>query len=341
MKRSVLASVVAATAAVTLTLTGCGGEGGGSADAGTIVLGGQPTADYLPVHVAAAEGMFEDAGLDVTVVPLTGAGTVVTSLSNRSIDVVDQSPIVAAKYNQDGGDARLFCGTTDRQWGTIVRKAGTDPAAAGDDWKAAVRSWKGLSFGVPTLQGAVHFWVLDILAEAGLEPNDLNFVATGAGEAALTTLDAGQVDLMWTWPFMTQMLGDRGEVVLDVAEQAPDAIKNQMQGSWIANAEWLEKNPETARKFCDTMATAIEFIQDPANAEKVMPVLKDEFGVSQEVAESALAPDGPMNRLTTELSCGNLSLALDSAVRHGQLAATPEQTCGTLLHATSQATETN
>ncbi|AWH93080.1 hypothetical protein A6035_13880 [Dietzia lutea] len=284
--------------------------------------------------------MFEEAGLDVTTVPMTGAGTVVTALSNNSIDVVDQSPIVAAKYNQDGGEARLFCGTTDRQWGSIVRAAGGAPAIAdGEDWKEAVRSWKGMSFGVPVLQGAVHFWTLDIIEEAGLSSDDLDFIATGVGEAALSSLETGQVDLLWTWPFLTQMLGDRGEVVFDVAEQAPDQISDQMQAGWIANARWLDENPDAAQAFCETMESAIDFVQNPANASEVEPILQDAFGVDGQTAALALAEDGPMIRLTTTLSCNSLMLALEGAVRHGQVAETPEQNCDTLLSPVAAAEE--
>lgn len=322
-------AILAVPVMTALSLTACGSDEGRD---GAIVIGGQPTADYTPLYVGMQEGLFEEAGLDLSVVPLTGAGTAVTSLTNRSIDIVDQSPLVAARANQDGSNLRLICGTTDGHWTSVMKKAGSGiPVATDDNWESAVQQWKGLSIGVPTLNGAVHYWVVDILEAAGLSEQDVTFVASGAGESAITTLTSDQVDLLLTFPFMTQTIGDRGEVVFDLRTQGPEDLQNQTNGAWMAEEEWLDENPELAEKFCATMDTAITFTQDAANADIVRNVIGREFGIDGAAADAAFADNGPINRFSTELTCPGVELVLDSALTHNLLAEEPAQSCDTLL----------
>lgn len=343
MRRSILKTVVAMTASA-LLLTACGGdssETGGSPETGseptaagetrTLVMGGQPTADYTPLYVALEEGMFADAGIDLELVSLTGAGTALTALSNNSIDMVNQSPVAVASANQAGADYRYHCGTADTQWGVLLATPDSGIAPADEGWEATVQSWEGLKVGVPTLEGAVQYWVFELAEAAGLGGDALEYIPVGVGESAITALTNGDIDLLYSFPFQTEIVGDRAEVVIDLSSEGPESLTKAMFGGWLATQSWLEDNPDLADAFCEVMGQAIDFVGDPSNLETVKSVMQQQYGLEGEPLQLATGEGGPLSNLSTDLSCERLQLALESAVRYGLLDAEPAQSCDTLL----------
>jgi ABC-type nitrate/sulfonate/bicarbonate transport system substrate-binding protein len=254
-------------------------------------------------------------------------------MSNGSIDVVDASPFTVAKANQEGMDLRFFCGTLNVNWPGYLAPAGTDLASADDaGFETAVQGLRGKTIGVGAIGGGQQAISDSILGSAGVEPSEVQYVAVGFGEGAIGQLEAGNVDVVLTYPFLTQQAGDRGTVIVDVPEHAPDELRGAMNAGWVAPKDWLDANPEAAEAFCDALGDGVSFVQDAENATRTEEILSERFGLSGVSVEDDLLGEGkPLSLLTNELDCGSLEQALAIGLEQAQFAAEPAQTCDNLL----------
>ena len=119
-----LAVMILAVAAV-FALAGCGGSGSGDegaaadapeaadeqslldVDPGPVKIGTLATEDILPMWVAAEEGLFADAGLDVEVVPFQSATELIAGVTSGDVQMAMTDPMVTASMYAGGTDVRI------------------------------------------------------------------------------------------------------------------------------------------------------------------------------------------------------------------------------------------
>lgn len=291
-----------ALAAVVTLAAGCaqGGEQTTTPDAegiSAISMAADGSATLAPAYVGVEEGIFEKHGIELEMLSMAGAPASLSALNADSLSIVGQTPTTVAQAREQGIDVQAFCTMNPVDWTGYIALADSPlPTAEEVGYEEAVRALEGKTIGIAARGSGTEIISNATLESVGMSPEDVNYVAVGFGEGALTNLYEGNVDALVTYPFMTQQGAERTKSVLDLATDAPAERYEVTSAVYFAKSSWLEANPDLALAWCDALQESMDFVIDPANWSAVEPVIERVYGIREpEVMDAVLADDGPLS----------------------------------------------
>lgn len=216
---------------------------------------------YGLIHLADKEGFFEDNGVSVDVRTMQDKAATAAAMATGRLDGWATTVDTFVFYDVEKVGARQVLAVDFSQGGEgIVASAGIDNVA--DLAGKTVAADEGSS---------TYFFMLNVLADAGLGLDDIEHKNMKAGDAGAAFM-AGRVDAAATWdPWLTRARErDDGHVLIDTAKRPglivdtvafrseilrnrPDDVKAFIAGYFDAYDYW-EKNPEEANR---TMAESL------------------------------------------------------------------------------------
>ena len=130
-----------------------------------------------------------------------------------------------------------------------------------------IEDLKGLVIGVPAPGAPAFQWLHFVLRAHGLLPTDVSTPAIGVSASAIAALDRGQVDAAATQGGdhirMLQRL-PQARVLLDATTpegmRATFGTELYAGGAVAAKQEWLDHNPDTARKLARAIQRALKWL---------------------------------------------------------------------------------
>ena len=302
-----LVGSIGLAAVAALTLAACssggtapdnGGDGGGSEAPAALTVLHAPI-NYEAVYLAEAQGYFEDAGLDVTIVPGGTAQDNLGQLAGGSADISIVSWDTAVTATAEGLPVKLISGN-----GIISTEIDTSGVFVREDsgiTSMADLAGKTIAFNSIGTGGNVP--VLQALREAGVDPDEVTQVALPYATMQ-AALEGSQVDAI----FPADSFYAQVKAVDDFLEISNPS--REFRGGlgitlWAVTDSWIADNAETARKFNEAMALAIEFYEDPANIDAVYEVRAQVSGqpidaVKGPLGKFAIAIDPVVSQATTE-----------------------------------------
>lgn len=238
-----------------------------------MTLGGVTWIGLTPFYVAQEKGFFAENNLEVNF-QIFGSNTdyvsaflagrvdgAISSVTSETVLLAEKGKdfkIVMIQDNSAGGD------------GILARNS-----------VASIADFKGRRVAVE--QGAVgHFFLLQVLEEAGLTEEDVTIINADASTAA-AAYQAGNVDIASTFaPFLSQanQAQPDGRIIYD-SSKMPTAITD----FYIFDTEYLEANPEAVEAFVAGIAKALDFIE--TNRDEAIAIAAPQL----EVTPEALAAD--------------------------------------------------
>ena len=278
--------LVAAAALPLVLLTSCTAPGDASEGTGRLTplsISVFPNSvEVLMVSVADEAGFFEDNGLKVEQVALTGGPALVTSLISGSVDIATAVNGIVWPVIKQGEEVTALTGNA-RGWFNLIGQPDVptaDSVEKGD--LSQLEKIKGLKVGVSALGSAQQIAIQVMLADAGL-PNDwVTWVPVGGVATAVTAFQNKQIDLLSTIPPELELIGkDNFKMVVDMAYHGKF---NTLLDYYGAKTSWVKDNPETVTSFCTAITEAHNFMIDPANKEEMLPILKKTLGITDPVA---------------------------------------------------------
>ena len=289
-----LAVLLALAVAATLALAGCGGSGSGDegdgaaapaaeeqslmdVDPGPVKIGTLATEDILPMWVAADEGLFADAGLDVEVVPFQSATELIAGVTSGDVQMAMTDPMVTASMYAGGTDVRIV-------WVTLGMDAsqGRFGIMTGPD--SGIESLEDLA-GVPIGVGSntILEYVMDKLMEQAGIPEDqivveelqklpVRFQAMVSGDVKAAAL-----------PGPLLALGEASGCVLVADDTQGDNIS---QSVMIMRSDFAETEQGSAAlaRIAPIWDEAADLIN--ANPENYRALLAKNANLSEEVADT-------------------------------------------------------
>lgn len=279
IKKTVIGPAILLAAA--LTLSACGGDSS-SSEAGAIRVAHNSNAGVLPVRVAAEQGYFGDAGLDVKFTKVENIGTLPPALG-KSFDIVLTAPTSLIAAKAQGIDMVAAAGATV----DVPENPTSGVVALKSSGIASFEDLKGKKVGVLTETGTLHTATLFALDKVGLTADDIEIVQVD-GPAQADQLEAGRVDAVETLaPFRGELLAaddtvDIGDPYLEMAPEIGALM-------WGTSSDWANENPEDLKKFREAIAKAIEYIQ--SNEKESLAVLEDYTGLPKDVVDKAVLPN--------------------------------------------------
>jgi NitT/TauT family transport system substrate-binding protein len=153
-----------------------------------LAVGGQAALYYLPLAVTQGRGLFRQQGLDVDISDFAGGSRALQALVGGSADVVagafdhtiqmqakNQAVVAVVELGQFPGFVLAL----------LNSKAPSYHSPA---------DLKGMRIGVTAPGSSTHFMALQLLAKAGLKPDDASFVGVGATTTAVAAVKRGEID---------------------------------------------------------------------------------------------------------------------------------------------------
>jgi len=135
---------------------------------------------YLPVTIAERRGHFRDYGLAVAMSDFEGGGQAFDALLAGSVDIAAGAYEHTLRAQAMGQDVRAVI--------ELGRFPGVVLAVGKDRSFKSFADLKGLKIGITAPSSSSHFFVLYLMAKAGLMPSDASFVGVGGGERAVDAI---------------------------------------------------------------------------------------------------------------------------------------------------------
>ena len=289
-RRALLATAL--TAAGALALSGCAAagnadEGAGSGDLSKVsfALDWAPNTNHIGVFVADELGYFEDAGLEVEILPYGSTGsTALVSAGEADFGIGGQSGVQVARTA--GLDLVSVYRVTQSDTGRLVVMGDRDDIERPKDLDGKVYG----GFGSPLLSAYAK---TVIEGDGGAGEFEEVSLDTGAYEA----LSQGRIDFtlsVVTWEDVEMRLDGHPYKAFRYQDFG---LPEQQSTGIVSSDAYLEAHPDEARAFVEAVARGYEYAAK--NPEKAADLLiqanPDELGAAKElVHESAklMAEDG-------------------------------------------------
>jgi NitT/TauT family transport system substrate-binding protein len=246
--------------AICLLLAGCTGKPDRpSVRIALLGTGLQP--QQMPIVLADTLGYYKDEGVDVTLMNLSSNSKTLESLIGGSVEVAGINYAQTIQMAAEGQRVRSFFIAV-RRTNTVLAVA---PAAAAKIHR--VEDLKGAVIGVPSLGSPTHLWVNYILAAHGVRPSETSAVAIGIGAAAAAAVESGRIDavgLSGGDQFRLLRRNPSMRILLDGG--SPEGMHEvyggdlYASGALAAKQDWLDKNPNSARRLDRALSRTLPWI---------------------------------------------------------------------------------
>lgn len=295
-----------AAAAGALLLSSCGGGGG---DVERLEVAINPSAQFAPMFYGMEEGIFEEHGLELEIVPQTDIAAIIAGLSSGTYDFGFATVSHVVMANADDGVPIRAVTTVEGQ--LSEDDEGTTIVASEQSGISDMSEVEGARVATVGLTSNNTITTMALVDEAGSDPDAVEFVQLPYGQME-AALENGDVDVaILQQPFAANAV-EAGGVVLGYnnAEYYADASVTLMN----TTQNYIDENPDLVEAFSDAMVASIEAAnEDPDEASQA---LVEGIDITEEQAMEAhwnrggepyLTPDGLETAQELLITYGELS----------------------------------
>jgi NitT/TauT family transport system substrate-binding protein len=240
---------------------------------------------YLPLTLAERRGHFKDYGLDIAIVDFEGGGESLDALMGGSVDVVTGAYEHTLRMQAKGQDVRALI-ELGRFPGIVlaVRK--------GRPYKSPA-DLKGMKIGVTAPGSSSSFFVLYLMAKAGLKATDASFVGVGGGPAAVDAMKSGDLDAISNYdPVITKL--QQNDAIRIVVDTRFPRVNYEIFGGTnpaavlYAKQDFIAANPDTTQALVNAFYKTLKWIATATTDEIVSSVPQDYFLGDRDIYVKAL-----------------------------------------------------
>ena len=162
-----------------------------------------PTYTGLPVFVAGDMGVFESFGFTSYEYVTCASGPAnAAALVAGEVDFVANTPDTMLGLRDSGIDVVMFSSAIDGHFFDILVAADQDVVEG--DWEATMQALEGTNVGVGARGAAAEQLARELYEQAGVDPENSTYIATGLGGTTIAAMEAGEIDWAITFePGMT------------------------------------------------------------------------------------------------------------------------------------------
>lgn len=286
-----------------------------------------PTPAMSPFFVARDMGFFEEQGIEVEFVTLGSAAEYVPALAGGSVDVINSSIGALGKARESGLDIVITNGHNSGFDYALVTPTGSDLDAEASI-EERIASLEGKSIGAQGgAQSVVMSFVYALMAEQGLEPDDVDVIDLAFGGPQLAALQTNQVDLVLA-DRTTVIAAEEAELGANYFDLLSDPAED-FQGLLISGSavlqEFVDEHSDFPERMEAAMSAAYAFMQDPANLEQVMQVAIDSVGLPESDSMATVFSSFP-SLLSSTVPRAQLERTVEFMYRTGTWTAEPQMT---------------
>jgi NitT/TauT family transport system substrate-binding protein len=240
---------------------------------------------YLPLTLAERRGYFRDYGLDVAISDFEGGAQSLDALLEGTVDVVTGAYEHTLRMQAKGQDVRAVI--------ELGRFPGIVLALRKDKPYRTAADLRGLKIGVTAPGSSTHFFVLYLMAKAGLKPSDATFVGVGGGPGAVAAVANGELDAIANLdPVITRLQQD-GLIRIAVDSRFPRVNYEVFGGTnpaavLYAKQAFIAANPNSMQALVNGLYKTLKWIATATTDEIVGTVPAEYFLGDREIYVKAL-----------------------------------------------------
>ncbi len=241
-----------------------------------------PIAETGALWAAIEEGIFEDHGLEIEVVPAQGGANAIPALLSGDIQFAIGQPFGPIRADQ-------------QDLGVVIVGNYANSNAAGDDVNAVVAladsgitrpaDLSGKKVSVNTIGAAGDLTIRKAVQDDGGDPSSIEFVEVAFPDVP-AQLEAGTMDAAWAPdPFRGIVLGGGG---VSVVSPYQATIPGLTVLTNITTQALLDEDPELVAAYSEAMAEALEWAA--SNEEAVRAAIATNLDIPEEAAAGITLP---------------------------------------------------
>ncbi len=253
----------------------------------------------MPFALAQSLGYFNDEGLAVSLETLTSNGKTAQALVGGSVDVAATAYSQIIQLAAEGLPLRAFFFPVRRN-STVILTTSTTIRRAED--------LKGTKIGIPSSGSAnlpfLHYYLL----QHGIQPAETATIPIGIAASAVAAIEAGRVDAAAVAGGDHIRLQRRIPTLRILVDgSTPEGLRELFAGDAYvtgvlsARRDWLDKNPDTARRLARALTRTMQWIatHKPEEIREKLPASfrSDDPAIDLEIIRWGLdgyTPDGRM-----------------------------------------------
>jgi NitT/TauT family transport system substrate-binding protein len=242
-----------------------------------------PSTNNYPSYFASWLGFYKEEGVDVSISQIAGASKILEAVVGGSADVGGGVYEQTLQMAAEGKSIVAFVSLLKSPNFAIIAAPG-------------IHRWedlKGKTVGVSSVGSPSQFYLTYLLNKEGVA--DVSTATVGMGATAMAALEHGQVDAAVLFgSAITAYLARRPDAVILADTRTPQGLQSAFQvtdypaSCLLARRQWLDANPDTARKMTRAVLRAMAWIREHS-AEEILARVPSAGDPAAELAAIRLA----------------------------------------------------
>lgn len=231
----------------------------------------------ITVHVAEAQGIFTKNNLKVEKIPAQSSSASIAALIGGSLDVAESGADFVLANIDKGVDLKFVAANEVKNYATIIASTKMDMPNASKGYPAMMQDFKGKRIGVNAIGSTLYLVAVMALNDAGMNKDDVQFVATGTGANTFAAWKAGSVDAQLTFAPVPELLEALGlaKTVMVLGDTGPDIVRFQgLYSGWVTRGDFIQKNKTAVDAYIRSIQEAHTWIRNPANHAALVEIAK-------------------------------------------------------------------
>jgi NitT/TauT family transport system substrate-binding protein len=248
----------------------------------TVRVAALPIAETGALWAAMEEGIFEDHGLEIEVVPAQGGANAIPALLSGDIQFAIGQPFGPIRADQ-------------QDLGVVIVGNYANSNAEGDDVNAVVAlgdsgitrpaDLSGKKVSVNTIGAAGDLTIRKAVQDDGGDPSSIEFVEVVFPDVP-AQLEAGTMDAAWAPdPFRGMVLGEGG---VSVVQPYQATIPGLTVLTSITTQALMDEDPDLVAAYAEAMAEALDWAA--SNEEAVRAAIATNLEIPEEAAAGITLP---------------------------------------------------
>jgi len=277
----------------------------------TLGVGGKNSFYYLPLTIAERLGYFKEQGLELTINDFRGGAQSLQALVGGSVDVVTGAYEHTIRMQAKGQDI-LAVVELGRFPGIAVGVRKSVPYNSPADFK-------GMKIGVSAPGSSTNFFVMYLMAKAGLKPADASYIGVGISASAVAAMKKGEIDALSNVDPMIVKLEQDGDIKVVADSRTEEGTRAIFGGSNPAavlylKRDFMEKNPNTVQALVNAFYKTLKWLEKATPEQITATVPEDYYLGDKPLYLAAAKANKPIYSLTGVIPPSGMKSASDMLV---------------------------
>ncbi|MCZ2849217.1 ABC transporter substrate-binding protein [Modestobacter sp. VKM Ac-2978] len=276
--------------AVLLGVTACGGDsddggGGSSASEGgatTVTVSYNPASQFAPMFVGMDQGIFEEHGVQLELVPQTDVAAIISGVASGQYDFGFATVVHVINARANNIPIKAVATPDGQQAVEEAPDMGNALVAGPDSGISDAGDLEGKTLGVIGLASLNTLAAQELADAAGVDPTSIQLVQMPFGQMP-AALAAGDIDAAVVQsPFIAEAVASGSTVI---AKPNVELFADSAVGLFTTSEQKIAEDEEVVRGFAAAMVEAQEYAA--AHVDEARQTLVEHLGLTPEAAAAA------------------------------------------------------